>query len=354
MSLGIPLALLALLTLESAGCSSSGGPPPEAAVRPAPGERHLRNIRQLTFGGNNAEAYFSRSGKQLVFQRQERVDSACDQEYIVNIDGSNLRRVSNGQGRTTCGYFYDHDRRVLYSSTFRSAPGCPPPPDRSHGYVWPLDRMEIYTSRLDGSDLRQLTDNGAYNAEATVSPDGRRIIFTSTRDSDLELYTMNVDGGDLRRITHRVGYDGGAFFSPDGTKIVWRAGYPITAADSADYLSLLAQRLVRPAKVELWIANSDGSDAHQITHLGGANFAPYFFPDGKRIIFTSNFANPRSGKFDLYLVNLDGSGLEQITTDPAFDGFPMFSPDGKRLVWASNRNGKVEGETNLFIAEWVE
>ncbi len=323
-------------------------------VPPEPGERHLRNIRQLTFSGNNAESYFSRSGKQLIFQRQEKVDSACDQEYIMNIDGSDLHRISNGLGRTTCGYFYDNDRRVLYSSTFKHSPACPAVPDRSQGYVWPVGHLEIYTSKPDGSDLRQLTDNGAYNAESTVSPDGKRIIFTSTRDADIELYTMNVDGSDVRRITNRVGYDGGAFFSPDGSKIVWRAAYPQTAADTADYFNLLAQRLVRPAKVELWVANADGSDARQITHLGGANFAPYFHPDGKRIIFSSNYQNPRSGKFDLYLVNIDGSGLEAVTTHPDFDSFPMFSPDGKRLVWASNRHGKEAGETDLFIADWVE
>jgi Tol biopolymer transport system component len=333
------------------GCGAGGS---TVFVAPEPGERHLSHIRQLTFSGNNAEAYFSADGKRLIFQRQEKVDSACDQEFIMQIDGSHLRRISNGLGRTTCGYFYDHDRRVLYSSSFHHSPQCPPPPDRSKGYVWPLSPFEIYTARTDGSDLRQLTHNGAYNAESTVSPDGSRIVFTSTMDGDLELYTMNIDGTDLRRITHRVGYDGGAFFSPDGRLLVWRAGYPETPADSLDYLTLLRQGMVRPAKVELWVANADGSDPRQITHLGGANFAPYFHPDGRRIIFSSNFPSPHSGAFDLYLVNLDGTGLEQVTTYPGFDGFPMFSPDGKKLVWVSNRNGKLEGGINLFIADWVE
>jgi TolB protein len=323
-------------------------------VPPEQGEGHLRNIRQLTVGGNNAEAYFSSSGKQLIFQRQEQVVAGCDQEYIMNIDGSGVRRVSNGQGRTTCGYFYADDRRILYSSTFKNAIECPPPPDRSHGYVWPLAHLEIFTSNPDGSDLRQLTNNGAYNAESTLSPDGSRIIFTSTRDGDIDLYTMKIDGSDVRRLTSRIGYDGGAFYSPDGRMIVWRAGYPETAADTADYLRLLGQRLVRPAKVELWLADADGRNARQITHLGGANFAPFFFPDGKRIIFSSNYTDPHSGHFDLYLVNLDGSGLERVTTYEGFDGFPVFSPDGKKLVWASNRHGTTEGETNLFIADWVE
>ena len=340
-------AVLAAACGASARGASQVGHPAE------PGERHLRNIRQLTFGGNNAESYFSRSGKQLIFQRQEKVDSGCDQQYIMNIDGSNLRRVSNGLGRTTCGYFYDHDRRILYASTFASSPACPPRPDQSMGYVWPLDRLELYTSKPDGTDLRQLTHNGAYNAEATVSPDGRWIIFTSTRDGDIELYVMRTDGTQVRRLTRRVGYDGGAFFSPDGKQIVWRAAYPMTAADTADYLRLFHARAVRPAKVELWIADADGGNARQITRLGGANFAPYFHPDGKRLIFSSNFENPRSGKFDLFLINTDGSGLEKVTTHEEFDSFPMFSPDGRKLVWASNRHGKG-GETNIFIADWVD
>jgi Tol biopolymer transport system component len=217
-----------------------------------------------------------------------------------------------------------------------------------------LGHLEIYTSKTDGSDLRQLTSNGAYNAEATVSPDGKTIIFTSTQDGDIELYTMTVEGRNLRRISRRMGYDGGAFFSPDGTKIVWRAAYPATSADTADFLRLLGNRLVRPARVELWVADADGGNAHQITRLGGANFAPFFHPDGKRIIFSSNFENPRSGAFDLFLINLDGTGLEKVTTHPEFDSFPMFSPDGKKLVWASNRHGKQTGDTDLFIADWID
>jgi len=337
-----------------AACTTAGSGASRVFHQPEPGETHLRNIRQLTFGGNNAESYFSRSGKQLIFQRQEKVSEGCDQQYIMNIDGSGLHRVSNGLGRTTCGYFYDNDRRILYASTFAHDKACPARPDNSMGYVWPLGHLEIYTSKTDGTDLRQLTSNGAYNAEATVSPDGRTIIFTSTRDGDIDLYTMSLTGGDVRRITSRVGYDGGAFFSPDGSKIVWRAAYPQTAADTADYQRLLNARLVRPARVELWVANADGSNAHQITRLGGANFAPFFNPDGKRIIFSSNFESPRSGAFDLFLINVDGTGLEKVTTHPDFDSFPMWSPDGRKLVWASNRHGSQTGETDIFIADWVD
>ena len=322
-------------------------------VDPEPTETHLTNIRQLTFGGNNAEAYFSAAGDQLIFQRQEVVGEGCDQQFVMNIDGSNMRQVSNGLGRTTCGFFLEGDTRIVYSSTFQHDAACPARPDFSRGYVWPIGHFEIYTANTDGSDLVQITDNGSYNAEATLSPDGQRLIFTSTMDGDLELYTMNVDGSDIRRITNRVGYDGGAFFSPDGSQIVWRAMYPQTAQDTADYQTLLADRLVRPSDLELWVADADGSNAKQITDLGAANFAPYFHPDGQRIIFSSNHAT--GGRtFNLYIINVDGSGLEQVTDRDDFDGFPMFSPDGTKLVWASNRNGAAEGDTNIFIADWVD
>ena len=343
-----------VLTLACAGSPGGGGGRAAVLLQPEPGEIRLRNVRQLTFGGTNAEAYFSASGRQIIYQGKPEVDRGCDQQFVMNVDGSSKRRVSNGLGRTTCGYFFDNDRRILYSSTFAHDSACPPPVDRSLGYVWPLGHFEIYSARPDGSDLRQLTRNGAYNAEATVSPDGKRIIFTSTRDGDIELYTMALDGSEVRRITHRVGYDGGAFFSPDGTRIVWRAGYPQTAADTADYLRLLRNRLVRPSRVEIWTANADGTDARQVTRLGGANFAPFFHPDGNRIIFSSNFPAPRSSEFDLYLINRDGTGLERITTSGGFDSFPMWSPDGKQLLWVSDRNGRTPGEINIFIADWVE
>ncbi len=341
------LPAAAVLVISSGGCSRA----PSAS---ASGERHLRNVRQLTFGGNNAEAYFSPDGRQLIFQRQEQLNHGCDQQYVMNVDGSGMHRVSNGKGRTTCGYFYQGGRRILYSSTFESSPECPPPVDRSQGYVWPLHNFEIYTARADGNDIHRLTHNDAYDAEATVSPDGSRIVFTSTRGGDIELYTMKVDGTDIHRVTHRVGYDGGAFFSPDGGRLVWRTMYPETAADSADYRHLLGQRLVRPTRLELWVADADGSNARQVSHLGAASFAPFFHPDGRRIVFASNYPDPRSRNFDLYLVGVDGSGLERVTTSPEFDSFPMFSPDGKSLVFASNRRAKQRGETNIFIAEWVE
>jgi len=322
-------------------------------VSPDSGEAHLRNIRQLTFGGQNAEAYFSRSGRQIIFQRQE-ADSGCDQEFVMNVDGTGLHRVSSGKGRTTCGYFFDDDRRIFYSTTEHGGAACPPRPDYSKGYVWALYNYDVYVATADGQGARRITTNPGYDAEGTLSPDGKTIVFTSLRNGDLDIYTMDVRGGNLKRLTHTLGYDGGPFFSPDGKQIVYRAYHPQTAADSSDYRALIAQNLVRPVRMDIWVMDADGSNQRQVTSLGGASFAPYFHPDGRRIIFASNYKNPRSRNFDLYLVNADGEGLEQITTNAEFDAFPMFSPDGRQLVWASNRHGKVQGETNIFIADWVE
>ncbi len=316
------------------------------------GEAHLRNIRQLTFGGQNAEAYFARSGKQLIFQRTPG-DTGCDQQYIMNIDGSGLHRVSSGLGRTTCGYFFAGDARILYASTEHVAAACPPRPDYSQGYVWALYDYDIYAADSSGAKTQRLTDNPGYDAEGTLSPDGSTIVFTSLRDGDLDIYTMRTDGTQLKRLTHTLGYDGGPFFSPDGKSIVYRAYHPSTAQDSAAYRALIAQHQVRPQEMDLWVMNADGSNQRQVTHLAGASFAPFFTPDGSRVIFASNFKQPKSRNFDLYLVNLDGTGLEQVTTSPEFDAFPMFSPDGTKLVWASNRHGAHPHDTNIFIADWV-
>lgn len=318
------------------------------------GEGHLRNVRQLTFGGQNAEAYFSRSGRQLILQRTDSAGS-CDQQYTINVDGTGLRRVSSGLGQTTCGYFYADDKKILYATTARADAKCPPPPDYSRGYVWSLHNYDIVVADADGSHTHWLESNSPrYDAEATLSPDGRRVVFTSLRDGDLEIYTMNVDGTDVRRLTHTLGYDGGPFFSHDGQWIVYRAFHPATADDSSQYKTLIDNNQVRPSRMEIWVMRADGTGQRQVTTLGGANFAPYFHADNKRIIFASNHKNPRSRNFDLYLVNADGTGLEQVTTSGEFDSFPMWSPDGTKLVWASNRHGKVQGETNLFIADWVE
>ena len=270
----------------------------------------------------------------------------------MRTDGSDLRRISNGNGKTTCGWFLPGGDRVFFGSSHLHDSLCPPKPDPSKGYVWPLDKFDIFTVNRDGTDMRRLTNYNAYTAEAVLSPDGKTIVFTSLKDGDLEIYTMHVDGTNVKRLTTADGYDGGPWWSPDGTRIVYRAHHPKDSVELRQYRDLLAQGMIRPSKVELYVMNADGSDSRQITSLGGANFGPSWTPDGKRIIFSSNHKNPRSGNFDLFLVDLDGKNLEQVTTNGVFDGFPMFSPNGKHLIWASNRFDQKQTETNLFIADW--
>jgi len=319
-----------------------------------PSEKHLRNLKQLTFGGENAEAYFSSDGKQLIFQ-STRDGHGCDQIYTMNTDGSNVKMISNGEGRTTCSYFFPNGKRVLYSSTYLGDKQCPPRPDFSKGYVWAVyPAFDIFTANPDGSDVTQLTTTPGYDAETTITLDGKKLVFTSMRDGDLDIYTMDADGKNVRRLTNELGYDGGPFWSYDGREIVYRAYHPNTEQQKTDYLGLLKQNLIRPTTLEIWVMNADGSNKRQVTSNGKANFGPYFFPDGKRIIFASNMDDPRGRNFDLYKINTDETGLERITFNDTFDGFPMFSPDGKKLVFASNRNAKTPGETNVFIADWVE
>ncbi len=315
-----------------------------------PGETHLANIRQLTNGGENAEAYFSADGKWITFQ-STRDGHSCDQQYVMRADGQGLTKVSVG-GKTTCGWFLPGSNRLFFASTHAADSACPVKPDPSKGYVWGIDPFDIYTVGRDGKDLRRLTNYGTYTAEGVLSPNGKRIVFTSLKGGDLDIYTMNVDGTDVKQLTNTPGYDGGAWWSPDGTKIAYRAWHPTNPDSLALYQSLLKQHMIRPNRMELYVMNADGSNQTQITNLGGANFGPSWTPDGTRIIFSSNHKNPKSRNFDLYLVNIDGTKLEQVTTNPEFDGFPMFSPDGKHLIWASNRFDAKPGETNLFMADW--
>jgi Tol biopolymer transport system component len=319
-----------------------------------PDEPHLRNVRQLTFEGENAEAYFSFDGERLIYQRTPET-GGCDQIYTYDLATGAQELVSTGEGRTTCSYYYPGDERILFASTHAESAQCPAPPDMSQGYVWAIyPSYDIYAADADGSNLVRLTDTEGYDAEATISPAGDRIIFTSTRDGDLDLYTMALDGSDVRRITDRVGYDGGAFFSPDGSKIVWRAHYPEEGPAMDDYQRLLAQGLIRPSSLEIYVADADGSNVIQVTDNGAANFGPFFHPSGDRIIFSSNMDDPTGRDFDLYMIGVDGTGLERITHTADFDGFPQFSPDGRYLVWGSNRNMSHSGNTNVFIAEWVD
>jgi len=317
-------------------------------------EVHLADVRQLTFGGENAEAYWSFDGRELIYQARGGA-YACDQIFRLDPEVPGERSlVSTGTGRTTCAYFLPGDREVIYATTHFADPACPPVPDRSQGYVWPLySSYEIVRAHADGSGIQRLSNNHAYDAEATLCAKDGSIIFTSTRDGDIDLYRMDADGGHVQRLTDLPGYDGGAFFNRDCSKIVWRASRPV-GEGLADFRRLLAKDLVRPSKLELFVADADGGNAQQVTYLGAASFAPFFHPGGERIIFSSNYLSDNGREFDLFSIRVDGSGLERITYAPGFDGFPMFSPDGRFLAFASNRNQGQPGETDVYVARWVE
>jgi len=314
-------------------------------------ESRLHNLRQLTFGGENAEAYFSFDGKALIFQ-STRDGLQCDAIFRMDSDGGHVRQVSSGKGVTTCSFIAPDNQSIIYASTHLGGDACPPKPDYSQGYVWPLyPDYDIFKARPEGGDLRRLTDSPGYDAEAVYSPQGDRIVFTSARTGDLELFLMDPDGGNVEQITDTPGYDGGAFFSRDGQWLVWRASRP-TGEALADYRRLLGQGLIRPGRLNLYIMNLQQRRPIQLTDNDAANFGPYWHPDGEHIIFSSNMHNPKGRNFDLFLINIHTRKLERITYYEGFDGFPMFSHDGKTLVFASNRQGKARGETNVFIADW--
>lgn len=326
-------------------------------------EKHFAAMKQLTYGGDNAEAYWSFDNQKLVFQAaNEDWEASCDQIFVYNLDKA-LKTderpplVSTGNGRTTCSYFMPGNDRILYGSTHLAGDACPPSPQRREDglYVWPIyDSYDIFVGDLEGNVIQQLTETPGYDAEATLSPQGDKIVFTSMRTGDLELFTMNIDGSDVRQVTDALGYDGGAFFSPDGTQLIFRASRPETDDEKEVYRSLLNEGLVQPTEMELFICNVDGSGLRQITTLGNANWAPYFHPSGDKVVFSSNHQSARGFPFNLFIINVDGSGLEQITFDDTFDSFPMFSYDGKYLAFSSNRNNGGTRSTNLFVAEWED
>jgi Tol biopolymer transport system component len=362
------LFLLVIATIYS--CQTGNQPAKETAKGAAetdtlryPQEKHLANLRQLTFGGDNAEAYFSFDDTRITFQSNNPAwQLECDQIFTVELAASDMgnkppQMISTGMGRTTCSYFMPGDTTILFASTHAGDHACPhvPPPRPDHKYVWPIyDDYDIYVSDLKGNIIDTLTHEPGYDAEATVSPKGDKIVFTSLRSGDLELYTMNLDGSDVRQITDELGYDGGAFFSQDGSMLVFRASRPKTEEEIKTYKDLLAEGQVMPTNMEIFVCNADGSDLRQVTKLGKANWAPYFHPSMKKIIFSSNHASERGYQFNLYLISLDGTGLEQVTYDGVFDAFPMFSFDGKKLIFSSNRNNGGSRATNLFLADWVE
>lgn len=352
----IAITILSLSLL--AGCVKEADDTAEKPTYPATptvfeGETHFANLKQITFGGQNAEAYFSYDGSELIFQ-STRDTFNCDVIYRMNSDGTNVRRISSGKGVTTCSFIAPDNKSIIYASTHLGGDECPPKPDMSRGYTWALyDTYDIFKADPDGSNLVRLTETDGYDAEGVYSPQGDKIIFTSVRDGDLDLYIMKPDGSDVERITNEVGYDGGAFFSLDGKWICWRASRP-GGSDLTDYLELLSEGLIRPGKLEIYVMSLEDREPIQLTNNGAANFGPYFHPDGKRVIFASNMADPQGRNFDLFTVDIATKEIKRITYCDSFDGFPMFTHDGKKLVFASNRDGLVQGETNIFIADWVD
>ncbi|HUI46345.1 MAG TPA: hypothetical protein VL122_10240 [Nitrospirota bacterium] len=323
-------------------------------------DRHMKNVTQLTFDGDNGEAYFSWDGKKLIFQ-SSRNGYACDKIWTMNIDGSDKRMVSPDHGAHTCSFFFP-DNRIIFASTAHLPGACPPKPDMPKGarYIWPLYSYDIFTANIDGNGLVKITDNPGYDAEPVVSSDGKQIVFGSQREGNFDVYLMNADGTNVQRLTNRLGYNGGPWFSPDNKKIVWRAWYPETDAEKAQWRDCMEKNYILPFPLDLWVMDADGSNKRMILHNGATNFAPSWHPDGKRIIFASNMDDWHEDikqyghNFELYLINIDGTGLERITYNNVFDSFPMFSPDGKKLVWASNRNPRKPHETDIFIADWEE
>lgn len=329
-----------------------------------PEEKHFKNIQQLTFGGDNAEAYFSFDGKWLIFQKTYAKEGIpCDQMYIAKIPTKTGEKftpklVSTGKGRTTCGAFMKDGKHIIYASTHLGSSDCPPVPDRSkygNKYIWPLyDSYDIFMADLNGKIVKQLTNSKGYDAEATLSPDGRKMLYTSTKDGDIDMYVMDLKTGKEIKVTNLLGYDGGGWFSPDGKKLIWRASRPKTEAEIKEYKELLAQGLVAPTNMEVWVANADGTNAKQVSSFGQANWAPAYMPDNKRIIFASNHEYKRGFPFNLYTMNEGGTNLAKVSRDKGFDAFPMFSPDGKKIVFCSNRNNGGTRDTNIFIADWEE
>jgi Tol biopolymer transport system component len=347
-----PVVITAIAVLLAAGAVAEEKTLPRSHS-PEEGETHFGELLMLTDGGENAEAYFSFDGKSLSLQSTHG-DWGCDQIFTMPITGGEMKLVSTGKGRTTCAHWMPNGKSVVYSSTHHHDEACPPPADMSRGYVWSLyPTFDIFVVDTETGEHTQLTDEWGYDAEATISPAGDKIVFTSDRTGDLEIYTMDLDGSNVVQLTDELGYDGGPFFSPDGTKIVYRAHYPRDEESIADYKSLLADHKIRPSKLEVYVMDVDGSNKRQITDLDAATFAPYFHPSGEKIIFSTNY--PDLGReFDLWMINLDGTGLTQVTNSPGFDGFPMWAPDGKTFVFASNRHNSKRGDTNVFITEWKD
>ena len=313
---------------------------------------HISNIKQLTNGGQNAEAYWSPNGKRIVFQTT-RDKYECDQIFVMNADGSDQHLVSTGKGRTTCGYFLPDNKHIVYASTHESGDACPTAPDRSKGYVWAVyPTYDIYLATDKGKIVKKLTDTPGYDAEATVNFKTKKIVYTSMVSGDLDLWTMNLQGNAKKQLTKSVGYDGGAVYSRDGKKLVWRGNHPEMPDTMKRYQDLLKDNLTTPMKMEIIVADANGQNAQQLTSFNCASFAPTFTPDGKNIIFSSNKHKCDGRDFELYMMDVKGKNLVQLTNFGGFTSFPEISPKGDKIIFASSYQTKTRYEFNIFVADW--
>lgn len=350
--------LLALLCCITAGLAA--GPSVIAGDESRSEADLLSGIRQLTFEGRRAgEGYYSQDGRWMVFQSEREEGNPFFQIYLLDFETGDTRRLSPGQGKTTCSWTYPDGKQVLFASTHDDPAAQQKQLEelqlRASGqerrYSWDYDEhFELYSTDLTTGEIRRLTDAVGYDAEGAVSPDGRWIVFSSNRDAYsrtltaeeqaifendksyfLDLYLMRTDGTGLRRLTEAPGYDGGPFFSADGSRICWRR----FSKDGAT--------------AEIYVMNADGSDPRQITRLGAMSWAPYFHPSGDYLIFATNLHG--FGNFELYLVDAEGRrDPTRVTFTEGFDGLPAFSPDGKTLAWTSNRTASRQSQ--LFLARW--
>jgi len=318
----------------------------------------IENVKQLSFQGDNGEAYFNSDDSKVIFQ-SKRNNNNCDKLYIVDINGNNLTEFVANDGAFTCAYFSLDDRYIFFSSTMHLGSECPeiykdPNPRK---YIWPLRDYEIF--RYDNGAVKQLTNYSGYNAETTTHPFEEKVIFTSLRDGDINLFEMDYNGENVKQITSEYGYDGGAFYSPNGENIVWRAWYPTSDEEISMWKNNLAKKFIESVPLDIYVAKNDGSEKQRLTSNGATNWAPSWHPDGKHIVFSSNMDdwredyNAYGSNFELYMINIATKTLTRLTNNDTFDSFSVFSKNGKKIVFSSNRDAENPRNTNIFIADIV-
>lgn len=311
--------------------------------------KFVENIRQLTNEGQSGEGYFSPDGKRVIFQAI-RGEHPFYQIYIKDLASGQEKRVSTGQGRTTCAFFHPTENKIIYASShldpnrdkevdaeLKKLAEARRNPGARRGYSWAFDPfMDIFELNLDTNELKQLTSVAGYDAEGSYSADGKRIIFASCRNGPgADIYIMDADGKNVKQLTDSPGYDGGPFFSPDGTKVIFRG-----EVRKRHYL-------------QLFVMNVDGTGLWQLTENDAVNWGPYWHPNGKHIIYSTSVHGHQN--YELYLMPVETGKAKRVTFWHGADVLPVFSGDGKKLMWTSKRGKDKAGQfsSQLFIADWV-